>query len=82
MHNDPFIFSDAPAIRLRRHLVSWFFWWVIFGLLCALSPYPELSIAWQLPFTMRQTLLFMVSHVFFIYTLLLFAISRYVVKGD
>lgn len=82
MHNYPFIFSDAPAIRLRRHLVFWFFWWIFFGLLYALSPYPALSFPERIPFTMIETLLFMVSHLFFTYALLLFVIPRYVVRGE
>jgi len=82
MERHPFIFSDQPTYRIRRHLVFWSFWWLFQGVLYTFAPSP-MSIAFleKLPFSMIDSLLFLFSHIFLSYSLMYFVVPRYLLKN-
>jgi sensor histidine kinase YesM len=77
----PFIFSDEPKYRIRRHLAFWVFWWLFQGVLYSFvgidndKSYPA-----QLLISIVRSLVFMVAHTFLSYALMYFVLPRYLLK--
>lgn len=81
MQQYPFIFSDEPKWRLRRHLSFWTFWWIFQSFLysfVAISR-PNLYFA-RLPVATMESFVFMFMHMFFAYSLMYFVIPRFLLK--
>lgn len=82
MKQHPFIFSNEPAYRLKRHLAFWIFWWLFQSFLYAFVPNDSnLKVVQILPSSAIGSFLYLGSHVFLSYTLLYFVIPRYVVTA-
>jgi sensor histidine kinase YesM len=77
----PFIFSDEPKHRIRRHLAFWTFWWLAQGVLYSVVGHPD-GIAYPLVLldSIAESLAFMVGHISLAYALMYFVIPRYVLK--
>ncbi len=82
MKNYPFIFSNEPPHRLRRHLCFWLLWWLSQGLLYSFAA-GLLSAGYfrRLPVSMLESLLFLVPHTFLAYSLIYFVVPRLVLKA-
>lgn len=77
----PFIFSDAPKYRIRRHLAFWAFWWLAQALLYSVIGFgTKYGYALQLVDSTFESLVYMIAHIFLAYTLMYFVIPRYLLK--
>ncbi|WP_205573211.1 sensor histidine kinase [Flavisolibacter nicotianae] len=82
MNQHPFIFSNAPHQRVKRHVAFWLFWAVFQGFLYAfISLSPSMDYLHRLPQTMLDSLLFLPIHIFLSYALMYFVIPVYVVRN-
>lgn len=81
MQQYPFIFSDEPKYRIRRHVFFWLFWWIFQGFLYSFvaitrgSHYPI-----RLYMSLLESLVFMAAHMFLAYSLMYFVIPRFLLK--
>ena len=81
------VFSTKPGIRLMRHFLFWFCWWIYFTMLHAANPFgqPEISYFRNLPFTISESVLHMFPQMIITYFILYFSfplfIKRKVVQG-
>ncbi|WP_216823360.1 sensor histidine kinase [Niastella vici] len=77
----PFIFSDEPRHRIRRHLAFWVFWWLSQGVLYSTIGF---SSKFSYPFVLLdstvESLVYMIAHISLAYGLLYFVIPRYLLK--
>src|SRR5689334_4540598 len=83
MEKYPFIFSDRLTYRLRRHLAFWGFWWIFQGILYSfIGLNPELKVGYPLYLAdaMVVSLVFLIIHIFFAYSLNYFVLPRYLLK--
>jgi sensor histidine kinase YesM len=77
----PFIFSDDPKYRIRRHLAFWVFWWLFQGVL-----YSTIGISERQDYLVRlvcsifESLAYLTAHIFLAYMLMYFVIPRYLLK--
>ena len=77
----PFIFSNEPKYRIRRHLAFWVFWWLFQGFLYSFvgidrgKSYPI-----QLLIATVESAVFMLVHISLSYALMYFVLPRYVLK--
>jgi sensor histidine kinase YesM len=77
----PFIFSDEPQHRFRRHLAFWVFWWLFQGLLYSVIGFSgRHSYPLQLLDSTLESLAYMIAHMSLAYALMYFVIPRYVLK--
>jgi len=76
----PFIFSDEPWYRIRRHLAFWVFWWLSQGVLYSVFGSSKISYPLQLLDSTFESLAFMIAHIFLAYALMYFVIPRYLLK--
>jgi len=82
MQSYPFIFSDAPQHRIRRHVIFWFCWWAFQTFLYSFSSgVYSISYFKRLPFSAIEALLYLGAHSFFAYSLMYFVVPRFVLKG-
>ena len=77
----PFIFSDEPRYRIRRHLAFWTFWWLAQGILYSVVGHPD-GIAYPLVLldSIVESLAYMTMHISLAYALMYFVIPRYLLK--
>jgi len=81
MEKYPFIFSDKPKHRIRRHVAFWLFWGLFQAFLYAFAPYPTILSYWdRLPIALLDSFIYLPSHMFLAYSLMYFVIPRYLVK--
>lgn len=81
MLQHPFIFSNEPRYRLRRHLCFWLTWWIFQGFLYSFIAINQANAYFQrLPVSMIESLIYLVVHMFLAYTLIYFVIPRYLMK--
>src|SRR5437773_1781701 len=81
MVTNPFIFSDEPKYRIRRHLAFWVFWWLVQGVLYSVIGMPsEHAYSMVLLTAIIESLAFMVIHMFLSYALMYFVIPRYLLQ--
>lgn len=82
MNKYPFIFSNEPRYRIRRHVAFWTFWWLFQGILYAFTPgrYP-LTYAQRFPVSLVESAIFLLAHIFLSYTLMYFVLPRYLLKN-
>ncbi|WP_315819187.1 hypothetical protein [Paraflavitalea speifideaquila] len=82
MNKYPFIFSDKPYYRIRRHLVFWTFWWLFQGFLYAFTP-STISVNYmaKIPYSMVESIIYLIAHMFLAYSLMYFVLPRYLLKG-
>ena len=82
MEKYPFIFSNQPYYRWRRHFVFWFCWWVFSGFLYSFSA-GILGISYfsRLPVSLLEALFYLIPHMFASYSLLYFVIPKLLLKG-
>lgn len=78
----PFIFSDKPKYRIRRHLAFWVFWWLFQGVLYSavgafehVYTYPP-----KLLNSVCESLFYMLAHITLAYGLMYFVIPRYLLR--
>ena len=77
----PFIFSDAPKYRLKRHLLFWLAWWIFQGFLYSFVAINSATLYWvRLPASMAESLIFLTVHMFLSYALMYFVIPRFLMK--
>jgi len=82
MDSAPFIFSNAPNYRWRRHLAFWGVWWFSQAILYSFAP-PLLPSNYfqRLEICSIDALIYMAPHIFISYSLMYFVIPKFVVKG-
>jgi sensor histidine kinase YesM len=82
MDRAPFIFSNAPYYRWRRHLAFWGVWWFSQAILYSFAPplHPSDYIQ-RLELSSIDAVIYLAPHMFVSYMLMYFVIPRYVVKG-
>jgi sensor histidine kinase YesM len=82
MHRYPFIFSDEPKYRLKRHLLFWGCWWtfhsVLYSFVAIKAPYEFLS---RLQLSSIEALFYLVPHAFLSYSLMYWVLPRFLLKG-
>ena len=77
----PFIFSDEPKHRIRRHLAFWVFWWLFQGVLYSvIGVKSSRGYSIELLVSTLQSLAFMTVHIALSYMLMYFVIPRYLLK--
>jgi hypothetical protein len=77
----PFIFSDEPRYRIRRHLAFWVFWWLFQGVLYSVIGFSgKHSYSLQLLDSTLESFAYMTAHIFLAYSLMYFVIPRYLLK--
>lgn len=77
----PFIFSDAPKYRVRRHLAFWTFWWLSQAVLYSVIGFSlKHGYALQLLDSTFESLGYMIAHISLAYTLMYIVIPRYLLK--
>ena len=81
MKESRFIFSNERKYRIRRHLVFWIAWWLFMSLLYARFVPTADGLPYQVAVSLVDALLYMPAHMFFTYSIILFVIPRYLVKG-
>jgi hypothetical protein len=82
MEHYPFIFSNQPKYRIARHVAFWGFWWLFQGFLYAFLPSPlGMTYGQRLPYSMLQSVLYMIDHIFLAYSLMYFVIPVYLLRG-
>lgn len=81
MKPHPLIFSNDPRIRLRRHLLFWFCWWLFLGFLYSFAaPASGIEYSKVLPLSLFESLLYLPAHIFLSYSLMYWVIPRFVLK--
>lgn len=81
MKQYPFIFSDEPKYRIKRHLLFWLSWAVFFGFLYSFAPVNRYNSYWvNLPASLMESMVYMISHMFLSYALMYFVIPNYLIK--
>jgi len=80
MDRYPFIFSDKPKYRIRRHLIFWASWWLFMGFLYSFLAINQKNYGQQLLVALVDSLIFMSAHILLSYTLMYFVIPKYVLK--
>lgn len=81
MEKYPFIFSDEPKFRIRRHLAFWAFWGIFQGFLYSfLAMYSATGYLKRLPVSMLDSFIFMFAHMFLAYSLIYIIIPRFLLK--
>jgi len=82
MDNQPFIFSNAPGWRWRRHLAFWGVWGISQAILYSFAP-PLLKLNYFLRLEIAgvDALVYLVPHMFLSYALMYFVIPKFVVRG-
>lgn len=82
MNKYPFIFSDVRRYRIRRHLAFWTFWWLFQGFLYAFTPAPiNVSYLDRIPYSMVESSIYLLAHIFLAYSLMYFVLPRYLLKN-
>lgn len=82
MEKYPFIFSDQPYYRLRRHMVFWFCWWAFSSVIYAFSASAlRLSYFRRFPVSAIEAFFYLVPHMFLSYSLIYFVVPRLLLKG-
>lgn len=77
----PFIFSDEPRYRTRRHLAFWVFWWLGQGVLYSTIGFSnKFGYGLTLLDSTIEALVYMIAHIFLAYALMYFVIPRYLLK--
>jgi len=82
MERYAFIFSNKTSYRLRRHASFWAVWWIFPSFLYSFSAglfyvgYFE-----RLPVSTVEALIYLVPHMFLSYSLMYFALPRFLLKG-
>jgi len=77
----PFIFSDEPKHRIRRHLAFWAFWWLAQAVLYSTIPISEKhSYLIRLVDATFESLAYLTAHIFLAYMLMYFVIPKYLLK--
>lgn len=77
----PFIFSDEPKYRIRRHLAFWILWWLVQGVLYSVIGFSlNYGYALQLLDSICESLVYMLAHISLAYALMYFVIPKYLLK--
>jgi sensor histidine kinase YesM len=82
MLDNKLIFSDRTRDRVKRHLLFWFIFWLYFGALHAGSPFgkPEISYFNNLPFTVTESIFFLLPQMVTTYPMLYFILPRFFLR--
>lgn len=79
----PFIFSDEHRWRIARHLSFWVFWWLFQGFLYAFTPSVDNHISYldRIPYSIVESAIYLLAHMFLAYSLMYFVIPGYLLKN-
>ncbi|MFT3674925.1 MAG: sensor histidine kinase [Chitinophagaceae bacterium] len=81
MLQQPFIFSDEPRYRIRRHVYFWVAWWLFQSFLYSFIAINRATDYYlRLPVSMLESLIYLTVHIFLAYTLIYFVIPRFLMK--
>lgn len=81
MLQHPFIFSDEPRYRIRRHVYFWVAWWLFQAFLYSFIAINRATDYYlRLPVSMLESLIYLSVHIFLAYTLIYFVIPRFLMK--
>jgi len=81
MLQHPFIFSDEPRYRIRRHVYFWVAWWLFQSFLYSFIAINRATDYYlRLPVSMLESLIYLSVHIFLSYTLIYFVIPRFLMK--
>ncbi|MBP7556913.1 MAG: histidine kinase [Chitinophagaceae bacterium] len=81
MLQHPFIFSDEPRYRIRRHICFWLAWWLFQAFLYSFIAINRATDYYlRLPVSMLESLIYLSVHIFLAYTLIYFVIPRFLMK--
>lgn len=82
MERYPFIFSNQPSLRWKRHVCFWTVWWIFQSFLYSFSAGAfNLSYFERLPVSTVEAFIYLVPHMFLSYSLMYFAIPHFLLKG-
>ena len=83
MLNQNLIFSEKWSARIKRHLLFWVVWGLYFGILHAANPFGQAEISFfrNLPFTISESILFLIPQIILAYTVLYLALPLYFEKN-
>ncbi|MDQ3277706.1 MAG: histidine kinase [Bacteroidota bacterium] len=82
MERYAFIFSNKLSYRLRRHASFWTVWWIFQSFLYSFSAgIFNLTYFERLPVSTVEALIYLVPHMFLSYSLMYYAIPRFLLKG-
>jgi LytS/YehU family sensor histidine kinase len=80
MTEHPFIFSNEPKYRIKRHVYFWVSWCLFQTILYGFVHTPETSFMDRLPSSFIDSILYMPSHIFLSYSLMYFVIPYYILR--
>ncbi|MFN4313623.1 MAG: sensor histidine kinase [Chitinophagaceae bacterium] len=81
MNRYPFIFSNEPKYRLRRHLYFWLFWWLFQGFLYSFVAAEQVGDYFiRLPLSFVESFIYLAAHIFLAYYLIYFVIPRFLLR--
>jgi len=81
MKQYPFIFSDEPGYRFKRHLLFWLTWAIFFAFLYSFSPINTTNSYWaNLPTSLMESMVYLIAHMFLSYALMYYVIPNYLIK--
>ncbi|WP_276479443.1 sensor histidine kinase [Paraflavitalea pollutisoli] len=86
MNKYPFIFSDQPQYRIQRHLYFWAFWWIFQAVLYSFTPLPAslgpaFAVWERLPYSLVESAIYLIAHMFLAYSLMYFVLPRLLLKN-
>ena len=82
MENYPFIFSDKPYYRVRRHLLFWASWWVFSSIIYSFSAgILNISYYQRLPVSAIEAFFYLIPHMFLSYSLVYFVVPKLLLEG-
>ena len=81
MNRYPFIFSDEPHYRLRRHLYFWGAWWLFQAFLYSFVAAEQIGDYFKrLPLSVAESFIFLTAHIFLAYFLIYLVIPRFLMR--
>lgn len=81
MKQYPFIFSDEPGYRFKRHLLFWSTWAIFFAFLYSFAPINTFGSYWaNLPASLLDSVVYLMAHMFLSYALMYYVIPNYLIK--
>lgn len=81
MNRYPFIFSNEPHYRLRRHLYFWGTWWLFQAFLYSFVAAEQIGDYFRrLPLSIAESFIFLSAHIFLAYFLIYLVIPRFLMR--
>jgi hypothetical protein len=80
MEQYPFIFSNQWKYRLARHFSFWFAWWIFQAFIYSFVCFGRVEYWLLFKNSMMESAVYLVSHIFFSYSLVYFVIPKFLLK--